>query len=178
MCRIMYHTYYQPVSCSLFYKSTLKKNINICHLFSYLLAMWDVSEVECIVLDLLGLQPWKDVYPIEGEVNDKHLIFQKDMLRNWGSFQHFGPVCTSFLWSSLFYRNDKCIFSLWRILSASGMKLPRAAWGLVFHWSFNNKSLGFVNKGLQTSAEFYEKPVEGAEGLEDLGRSAGVCVFK
>lgn len=118
------------------------------------------------------------VHAIKGEVNDKLLIFQKDMLRNWGSFQHFGPVCASFLWSSLFYRNDKCIFSLWRILSASGMKLPRAAWGLVFHWSFNNKSMGFVNKGLQTSAEFFKKPVEGAEGLEDLGRSAGVCVSK
>lgn len=38
---------------------------------------------------------------------------------------------------------------------------------------------GFVNKGLQTNAEFCGKPVEGAEGLEDLlEKSAGVCVSK
>lgn len=61
--------------------------------------------------------------------------------------------------------------------SARGMELPRAVWGLVFHWSFNNMIRGFVNKGLQTNAEFCGKPEEGAEGLEDLlERSAGVCV--
>jgi len=63
--------------------------------------------------------------------------------------------------------------------SARGMKLPRAVWRLVFHWSFNNMIRGFVNKGRQTNTEFCGKPVEGAEGLEDfLERSAGVCVSK
>lgn len=63
--------------------------------------------------------------------------------------------------------------------SARSMKLPRAVWRLVCHWSFNNMIQGFVNKGLQTNAEFCGKPVEGAEGLEDLlERSAGVCVSK
>lgn len=36
-----------------------------------------------------------------------------------------------------------------------------------------------MNKGIQTNTEFCRKPVEGAEGLEDLlERSAGVCVSK
>lgn len=158
---------------------------NICHLFAcLLLATWVVSEVECIALYLFIWHPQNDFSVCACMRMLQELRLVTGFLSLETKIHWWTEVCLD-QFALVLYEVPCCIQMITahsphgETWSARGMKLPRAVWGLVFHWSFNNMIWGFVNKGLQMNAEFCRKPVEGAEGLEDLlERSAGVCVSK